>query len=381
MKRLISCFLAIILAFSVVTFPAYGAETESSIPSDAEIQAYGLNFMNKSQNRSDLAVKDFLHLYDTSGQLTGFYLTFCTDTEDAGYLLLSLISGEDPVVEFAFEGDGIIPAESTQASENGIATQGLEEKNAQIIYTGPGEIFVPTEDSTYYAVYDQEYVQLETDDVAVYSNDITTGGGIINWDDAYLDTNSVFKIKDFGSGADYWIIKDFNQGGACYPTAATNILWYWGFKRQCTSITNQVQGEVGRKAKATSIFNTLHTAMLTFDPAGTFDGMILQGYKTFFHTSAETGGVWNYRKIKKTAAFSEYKTALNDDCPIQLVLHTKSGTINRGDGHGVMVLGYACSQTNSPYLFVMDGWYNYGRFLKFNYYPQIFGYKIWVSGN
>lgn len=44
-----------------------------------------------------------------------------------------------------------------------------------------------------------------------------------------------------------------------------------------------------------------------------------------------------------------------------------------------MNFGYAKSTTGTQYLFVMDGWNTYGRFVKFNYYPYFFGYKIWVA--
>ena len=44
-----------------------------------------------------------------------------------------------------------------------------------------------------------------------------------------------------------------------------------------------------------------------------------------------------------------------------------------------MNFGYAQSTTGTQYLYVMDSWRTYGRFVKFNYYPYFFGYKIWVA--
>lgn len=205
--------------------------------------------------------------------------------------------------------------------------------------------------------------------------------GIIDWSDANLNTNSIYKIPNFGYGTDYWIMKDFSTGGVCHPVAATNILWYWGNKCGRTSVMNNPRIPSSANtlwAKAQAMYNLLHQGMGTVDSLGTFDYKILDGYANFFGVSASSTGIWNYRTISKEASYSEYQTALNGQCPIHLVLHTKAGTVLRGDGHGVYCFGYASSNTGVRYLFVMDGWNRGGRFVKFNYYPQVFGYKIYV---
>lgn len=111
---------------------------------------------------------------------------------------------------------------------------------------------------------------------------------------------------------------------------------------------------------------------------GTLDSKILTGYKSILGKS--TGSTtWNYRSIPNGSSYKTYTTALNDDCPIHLVLHANDADNDKGSGHCVMTLGYAKSTSGAKYLFVMDGWNNYGRFVKFNYYPYFFGYKIWVA--
>lgn len=42
-----------------------------------------------------------------------------------------------------------------------------------------------------------------------------------------------------------------------------------------------------------------------------------------------------------------------------------------------MGMTYETSVING--LFVMDGWYPYGRFMKFIYYPVVEGLKVWVG--
>ena len=48
-------------------------------------------------------------------------------------------------------------------------------------------------------------------------------------------------------------------------------------------------------------------------------------------------------------------------------------------GHDVMTIGYGESTKGTDYLFVMDGWYPYGRFVDFDYYPIVKGLAVWVG--
>ena len=44
-----------------------------------------------------------------------------------------------------------------------------------------------------------------------------------------------------------------------------------------------------------------------------------------------------------------------------------------------MTIGYGESTKGTDYLFVMDGWYPYGRFVDFDYYPIVKGLAVWVG--
>ncbi len=379
MKKVLSFFLGIITC-CLITFCAFAADNTDNIPSDAEVQAYASNFMTASQKNDNIGINEFIHLYSPDGTLTGYYVTFINNEDPAGYVLLSLISGEDPIVEFSFEGTGPITSAETEAVATTSAVFDEPEQDSAILYTGAGEIFIPTQEGTLYSVYDHEYVSADAE-VATYSSGtdkVKLENGIINWSQANIDNNSVKKIAAFGAGTDYWLMKQFSDGGVCTPTAETNILWYWGFQRNCSSIKNKVSSYSTRKQKATAIFNTVFSAMGTSTKNGTLDSKILTGYKSILGKS--TGSTtWNYRSIPNGSSYKTYTTALNDDCPIHLVLHANDADNDKGSGHCVMTLGYAKSTSGAKYLFVMDGWNNYGRFVKFNYYPYFFGYKIWVA--
>ena len=101
--------------------------------------------------------------------------------------------------------------------------------------------------------------------------------------------------------------------------------------------------------------------------------------KEFFGESASSNGSWNCLRYNNGSSYSSYQSALNDNCPIMLILHTTNGIFSKGDGHAVYAFGYANSTNGDDYIFVMDGWNTYSRFVKFNYYPYFFGFKIYVK--
>ena len=100
MKKVLSFFLGIITC-CLITFCAFAADNTDNIPSDAEVQAYASNFMTASQKNDNIGINEFIHLYSPDGTLTGYYVTFINNEDPAGYVLLSLISDEDPIVEFS----------------------------------------------------------------------------------------------------------------------------------------------------------------------------------------------------------------------------------------------------------------------------------------
>lgn len=166
----------------------------------------------------------------------------------------------------------------------------------------------------------------------------------------------------------------------CAPTAGTNVLWYWGKMKNRWNVMGKLTGYSTDKAKAQAIFDTLTLYMGTIPGLiGTWRQNILSGYQAFFGVQPSDGGVWNYLNIANGASFNTYKTNLHDDCPIHLSLRTNTPGTSGGEGHSVMNIGYGYSTVGTPYLFVMDGWNNYGRFVKWNYYPDIIGIKIWVG--
>ena len=77
--------------------------------------------------------------------------------------------------------------------------------------------------------------------VSPYSFSIADG--ILDWVNSSINTNSVYKITGFGNGSDYWLMTDLAgpTESVCAPTAATNLMWYWGVQRGHTWVLNRVK--------------------------------------------------------------------------------------------------------------------------------------------
>lgn len=112
--------------------------------------------------------------------------------------------------------------------------------------------------------------------------------------------------------------------------------------------------------------------MLTSDTTGTWDPLVLNGYSQFLGPADSS--LWWYRYITK---YSEMEAAIGDNCPIHLMLRFDNNTFS-SEGHDVFAYGTVLSTSGTQYIYVIDGWKECGRVVKYSYYPGIKGYKIWV---
>lgn len=378
--------MCILLCFAMIG-PCYASSTSGDMENvpmtDQGVIDYALYFMSNSQAGRTLEVSDFLHLTDGNGQTTGYYITFTSHGTPAGYIILSLLTVGSPVVEFSFEGRGPIEASSISAGSEMLAIDAAvhnQGTGAEIIYTGADSLFIPMQTGEYLAVYQQELVNrsecLQNEASLQSTNgDVDLYDGIIDWSEANINGDSGFIIEKFGKEADYWLMNQFSSGKVCSPTAATNILWYWGFKRNRSSIANKVSAQETDFDKASLIFDLVRIGMGTDEESGTSMSKILGGYTTFFGNTSR--GEWGYDEVKNGSSFDKYETLLRRHIPIHLTIRTNQFTF-LGKGHDVMAMGGAESETGEKYLYVMDGWNSYGRFVKFDYYPYISGYAIVV---
>ena len=356
----------------------------SSEKNQAEVEAYALSFMQESQPDNDIRLLGTCPPYGMDDKLTGYYIMFLRDGEPNGYVLISFLHVGNPIVTLAFEGLGIFED-----------VQNLQVYTSQncVKYIGPDEFYVESSNNmgTYTSLYDGStitvqkaseiyndsllnlYEKLQQPDASIQSG---IQSGILDWELGHLDSATVYKIPNFGQGGSYWKTSDFSADDHCAPTAATNILWYWGW-HATSSTSNRVRNRIyntgSNHSMAIQIFQLAYAGMGTnIHSTGTQRKNILKGYTNYLGVQPQSGGVWNYKDLLNFTAI--YNT-ITEQCPIQMSLYKGD------DGHSVFALGRAqgTTQNHYKYIIILDGWNRYGRLVGQNYYDSIKGYKIYIS--
>ena len=374
MKKVLSCItvlLALLLCNTVTPIFANDSQIKD-YDLCSVVEEKSLIFMEKSTGK-DVDIKNTTIFWDLQGRPTAYCVSFENNNEDSGYTLVSPLNMDNPLIEFAFEGPGIV-----DTINRTINKEGTYDLSNSIIYLGPGLLFVA--DWKYSELidpitqigYDLDTIKNTISDVyesyGLSSFDVYSG--IIDWNPSLIPSSSINMIPSVGSYSNYWLMTDFSNGEVCSPTAATNILWYWGEARGRSWVT-QVAGMSGL-TKATYIFNILFNEMGTSTTLGTADSMVKYGYEYWIELRG-----FNYSiTIVPNNVFSSFSNALNSGCPVHVMLRS---SYHFGTGHDVMGIGYATDFSGDHYLAVLDGWYEARRFVIFDYYPSVSGLKIWVG--
>lgn len=342
---------------------------------EEEVEEYAVNFMRGSQQDYDIQISTTEPLYDLEDNLTGYYITFAKNGDSKGYIIISFLHSGTPVVDMSFDG--------TYEKNDGINAQ---EANGKSLYLGE-DIYVenPDAEGEYISILNEESItenelneqleynlaelQSEIGDAEISAQ--TIYDGIIFWEDTSLDGNTIYKIPHFGAGSDYWIMTDFTGLGSnnCGPTAATNILWFWGwhFDTNLNNVSHRVAHMSTNWSKANLLHDTVGIGMRTNANGTNFDN-IPAGFVHLFQTQAGQGD-WNYKTM--TSFGSAYDTIL-EECPI--LMYIRYGNT----GHFIFAMGRANSVQGTRYVMVMDGWNRRGRLVRDNYYNTVRSYKIWV---
>ena len=311
--------------------------------------------------------------YDLDGNVTAYCISFSLEGKPSGYVLISLLDLDNPIVEFSFDGNGI--TNTIRKMQNSV----YRTAGDRIIFLGAGALFVQDNrgDNLYDVVTHERYSATELDTAykkatgaLLTRNDVVIADGILNWVDSGIDSSTIEKIQEFGSGTDYWLMSQFSTGNVCSPTCATNILWYWGVQRGRSWAV--VNGTLSGYDLAEGLFTAMRLQMGTVSSLGTLDVRIRDAYTNFL---GFRGTNFNTRVLTQNS-YSSFTDAIDDQCPVHTMLRNQSIF---STGHDVMTFGYGQSTSGTDYLFVMDGWYSYGRFVNFDFYPIVKGVKVWVG--
>ena len=318
--------------------------------------------------------------YDFNGNVTAFCVSISRAGKPSGYVLISLLAEKDPIVEFSFDGIGLV-----ESINKVYGNRYLIRDEKQYVYLGPDLLFVIDENKrSCLDVYTgKENILSDVEKVSdiclgMNSRD-DIGGGIMSFWSGSVLASSINMISSFGNPTNYWNISslDPDGGNTCAPTCATNIVWYWATKRSCSWAQPFSSGTDQDKAR--SVFAVLKLAMCTSDTLGTMDNMISVGYSDYLEYVCG-GDNYSITNVVNND-YSSFVDAIDDNCPIHTSLWPYNSILC--DGHDVMTYGYAESTSGTEYLMVMDGWNTDYRILQFSYYTSgtrlIKGRKIWIG--
>lgn len=368
MRKLLSSLLtlAMILPLSTASFAA-----EPQITIEQASEQVALSFMQNSLNEP-VEIAETTPFYDLDNNITAYHISFSLNGAPSGYVLISLLNLNNPIVEFSFEGSGLV----STITEKQIKSRTNTATSDNIYFFGAGGLYTGDSSTGLLNVYDgtiypaQQISKNYQETLArtpMPMNDVVIADGILDWDDASIDVNSIVQLLESGSGSDYWLMTDFSDGNVCSPTCATNILWYWGVDRGYSWAVEN--GNKTGSDLAEWLFFVMSLNMVTIPPLGTLNAWVKGAYSTFLNNRGS-----NYTLTTLTDnEYSDFTAAIRSGNPVHTMLRNESIF---SVGHDVMTFGYGESTQGTEYLFVMDGWNDFGRFVNFNFFPIVKGIEV-----
>ena len=156
-KRFFAMFLATAMALSLVSISAANVSVSSTasnpktdISPKTASEIVALSFMKNSLN-INIEISETTPFYDLDGNITAYCVSFHLSQEPKGYVLISLLTSEDPIVEFSFEGPGLVDTiqRSTQSKLSRTPTINSNFETSPIYYLGAGALFLQDSSNSY----------------------------------------------------------------------------------------------------------------------------------------------------------------------------------------------------------------------------------------
>ncbi|MGN0450451.1 MAG: C39 family peptidase [Ruminococcus sp.] len=399
MKKIISIFLTLVFILLAST-QLVSAEsfTSSNLYSflnsnelTEEISAdIALNHMRDILDDNSIEISNIEKLFDLENNVTGYCISFDkvynNTVTPSGYVLISKLEKENPIVEFSTEGESIENTLTT-FTENSINqnTCSITDKiyflgsgkiYSEYIENGKQKLFDPNQKisflkSSYLStaksiIRDKIKSLLNTQNIKIndFNNTCksTIGGGMTN-----EPTGGVNKRSNRIPGINVSLFKKMNElssGGVCSPTAATNLMIYYKNAKQKSKIL------IDNSAQKT--FNKFYSLMKTSKSSGTLCKNIAPAYKSYIKSRGYTSGV------KVDSYFfnfwSDFTRDINSGIPIHTDLQADDG------GHSVVTVGWYIKRYGKKdykYLQVINGWTRNIQYVSFNgYYKSISGIAV-----
>lgn len=403
MKKLLISKISIILTCALI-FSNYSAlaitgPTQSTIVNPQKIKSFTASslitkeealigaktFIKNSPYSEDLHIKDISNLYDLEENIVAYEFTFEKDGKPSGYVIISTVDYNNPIIEYSFEGGSIyeettkdIKTSSTIPNLNAAKKYYCDPFNmhlglnsTQLLDISTGKIIVKNSAiNEYRSTYSNLIAYTEKNPPVKQMSD-DESYGILSWE-TIVPQGEPKKIANFGSGTEYCtqaFFGDPKAGFACAPTAACNCLWYYNRNGKNVGINRNYTFE-DQKLQLKSICSELKVNMRTTSSGTAIDNVApgLDKYVKKFKSS-------NSAKLLTYGNWNTTKGIFDRNHPAVIL------GIRGVSGHAVMGIGYAKGKDGNMYVFCMDGVYLKGRFMRFSggYFNKVGAIEVIVN--
>lgn len=315
----------------------------------------------------DAGIENDMIFYDLEGGITAYSFSIVKNKEKQGFILVSAIRENYPVLEF---GKGEIIPTKAKETANRIAREDAERKDltpssSRFIYLGPtfyyeqyqlSDSLKKTEQNVIIDLFNQKKIDLNSSGLHLASSESdsrkdSTSINIIwkKFDEKVDLVNQGVAIPLSTSGTEtiYGVpLYDQPSGypGACAPTASAMILSYW-----------RNHGYWNFPSNGDTLIAELYSAMGTSYPEGTPDANLESGIESVSQSHGyNIDGMYVDRY---SITFSGIQSEINEGRPIHLSMHGAGAALGQTityDHHSVTVVGWANGVFDA--LELNDGW-------------------------
>jgi hypothetical protein len=315
----------------------------------------------------DAGIENDMTFYDLEGDITAYSFSVVKNKEKQGFILISAIRENYPVLEFG-KGD-VIPNKAKETA-NRIArdeaeTKSLTPGSSRFLYLGPtfyyeqyqlSDSLKNTEQNVIIDLFNQKKVDQNDTVLHVASSDsesrkdLTTINSIwkkIDEKIGLMNRGVAIPLATRGTKTIYGVpLYDQPSGypGACAPTASGMILSYW-----------RNHGYTNFPSNGDTLIAELYSAMGTSYPQGTPDSNLEAGIESVSQSHGyNIDGMYLDRY---SISFSGIQSEINANRPIHLSMHGAGAALGQTetyDHHSVAVVGWANGAFDA--LELNDGW-------------------------
>lgn len=349
-----------IITTSTVSSASYVSESEAEAIANQCIQ----NQIGQVGCRWNITTRIYetVPFSDPFGNVNSYLFRVITDDEIIGYLFVDAYQENPHVQAFGYECDFMLDSIYEQNNNRKI------EKSDNIIYNNGFSFFTREQTGEYKSVVSGEVLEqterevkkqyaerkaelIEIENEARISSETVSPMAQVVYTNKHLDGVYWDNDKNNFNFVPY-IMSNFVNTDHCAPTAATNMMYYWGTIKPAGHY-GLWNGSESARNPSNSVFCMLHAGMRTEYNGGTYINEIIPGMTAFSRARYDhvSGSGYQQNGLLSGVTWSFIKNNVDQSYPLIVTTQNDSEYGN----HALLCVGYQeCSDGN--YLRVADGW-------------------------